>query len=329
MSITILFTTIFKYIILVIYLLLSYAFFTLAERKIMAALQRRKGPNVIGVFGVLQPLADGLKLFVNEGITPSNANKTIFISAPFFAFFISQISWVIYPFYPSLTLVDINYGVLYVMCASSISVYGVILAGWASNSKYAFLGALRSTAQMISYELTIGMILCTIASASGSFNLIDIVEDQASGVWYIFPFFPLFGVYLICMVAETNRHPFDLPEAEAELVSGYNTEYSGMMFALFSLGEYAHIYFASSLAVALFLGGSSSPIGGDCLLVNSFFYAVKLNLFIILFIVLRAALPRFRFDQLMDLGWTVFLPFSIVNLFFYYTIIWVTNSSPL
>lgn len=243
-----------KILIIVVPLLISVAYFTLAERKILGAIQRRRGPNVIGTFGILQPLSDGLKLFVKEAIFPSNANKFIFKASPVVTFLISLMGYAIVPYDKYSVLADINLGILYLFAMSSLGIYGIIMSGWSSNSKYAFLGALRSTAQMVSYEVSIGFIIVIIAICAGSFNLSTIVESQQD-IWYVFTFFPLWLMFFVTALAETNRHPFDLPEAEAELVSGYNVEYSAMGFALFSLGEYANMLLMSSFNVILFFGG--------------------------------------------------------------------------
>lgn len=304
--------TILKILSVVVIVLIGVAYFTLAERKIMGTIQRRKGPNVVGFQGLLQPLADGLKLFVKESILPSNANKTLFILAPMLTFGLSLIGWVVIPFGESLVLADINVGILYLLAVSALGVYGIILAGWSSNSKYAFLGALRSAAQMVSYEVSIGFILITVVLCSGSFNLSSIVLAQEK-VWFCVPHLPMFVLFFISALAETNRHPFDLPEAEAELVSGYNVEYSAMGFALFFLGEYANMLLMSALTAILFLGGwlPLLDIFPFTIIPNSVWFGLKIGVFVVLFIVMRACLPRFRYDQLMSLGWKVFLPFSL------------------
>nr|YP_008519358.1 NADH dehydrogenase subunit 1 [Microchloropsis salina]AGI48937.1 NADH dehydrogenase subunit 1 [Microchloropsis salina]AHX25018.1 NADH dehydrogenase subunit 1 [Microchloropsis salina] len=304
--------TILKILSVVVIVLIGVAYFTLAERKIMGTIQRRKGPNVVGFQGLLQPLADGLKLFVKESILPSNANKTLFILAPMLTFGLSLIGWVVIPFGESLVLADINVGILYLLAVSALGVYGIILAGWSSNSKYAFLGALRSAAQMVSYEVSIGFILITVVLCSGSFNLSSIVLAQEK-VWFCIPHLPMFVLFFISALAETNRHPFDLPEAEAELVSGYNVEYSAMGFALFFLGEYANMLLMSALTAILFLGGwlPLFDIFPFTIIPNSVWFGLKIGVFVVLFIVMRACLPRFRYDQLMSLGWKVFLPFSL------------------
>jgi NADH-quinone oxidoreductase subunit H len=296
---------------------LAVAFFTVAERKVMGAIQRRRGPNVIGFVGLLQAIADGLKLLVKETILPSNSNLGIFLLAPVLSFILSVIGWGVIPFSHTVVLADINLGILYIFAISSLNVYGLILAGWASNSKYAFLGALRSTAQMISYEISIGFIVLSIAVSVGSMNLSKIVLAQQE-VWLLVPLFPLFVMFYISMLAETNRHPFDLPEAEAELVSGYNVEYSAMTFALFFLGEYSNMLLMCALSSILFFGGWLPPV--DIFPLNlipgSFWFSLKVLVGAIFFILTRAALPRYRYDQLMHLGWKCFLPLAIGYLMF-------------
>jgi len=247
-----------KVLLIIIPLLISVAYFTLAERKILGAMQRRRGPNVVGVYGLLQPLSDGFKLLVKETVIPSNANKFIFIISPIITFVVSLMGWAIIPFDKYSMLAEINIGVLYLFAVSSLGVYGIIMSGWSSNSKYAFLGALRSAAQMVSYEVSIGFIIITIVTCCGSFNLQAIIDTQKN-IWFLIPFFPLFLMFFVSALAETNRHPFDLPEAEAELVSGYNVEYSAMGFALFSLGEYSNMLLMSALNVILFFGGWQVP----------------------------------------------------------------------
>lgn len=301
-----------KILVIVIPLLISVAYFTIAERKIMGSIQRRRGPNVIGFLGLLQPLADGLKLFAKETILPSNSSIIIFLIAPILTFILSLIGWSVIPFSQSLVLADLNVGILYLFATSSLSVYGIVMAGWASNSKYPFLGALRSAAQMISYEVSIGFIIVNVCICVGSFNLSSIVLAQQS-VWFIVPLFPMFVMFSVSMLAETNRHPFDLPEAEAELVSGYNIEYSAMTFALFFLGEYANMLLMSSFASILFLGGwlplfNIFPLN---VLPGSFWFSIKIAIGVIFFILTRAALPRYRYDQLMHIGWKCFLPLSL------------------
>lgn len=303
------FSIILKILILILPLLIAVAYFTLAERKILSSIQRRKGPNVVGTFGLLQPLADGLKLFVKETILPSNCDVILFILAPILSFFLSLLSWVVIPFGNGMFYTELNIGILYLFAVSSLGVYGIIIAGWSSNSKYSFLGALRSAAQMVSYELTIGFSILSVVVCAQSLNLIEIVLAQKN-VWYCIPLFPIFIIFFISSLAETNRHPFDLPEAEAELVSGYNVEYSAMGFALFFLGEYANMLLMSSLTSILFLGGWLAPLNLT-FLPSSFWFGIKISFFVILFVLARAILPRYRYDQLMRLGWKVFLPFTI------------------
>jgi len=296
---------------LLVPVLISVAFLTLAERKVMAGIQRRKGPNVIGHFGVLQPFADALKLLVKEPVLPSRANTFLFLFAPVLTFLLSLLLWAVVPFQLHAVLADLNLGIMYIFAISSLGVYGVIMAGWASNSKYAFLGALRSAAQMVSYEVSIGFILLTVILCAGSLNMTDIVEAQEK-VWYMVPLFPLFIMFYISCLAETNRSPFDLPEAEAELVAGYNTEYSSMGFALFFLGEYSSMIFMSTFTAILFVGGWYAPFGfPEIHNLGPFWLAVKTCFFLFVFIWVRAALPRYRYDQLMRLGWKVFLPISL------------------
>ena len=301
-----------KVLCIIIPVLIAVAFFTVAERKIMGAVQRRRGPNVVGFMGLLQALADGLKLFVKETTLPSNSNLIVFILAPMLAFTLSLICWAVIPFSNKIVAADINLGILYLFAISSLNVYGILLAGWSSNSKYAYLGALRSAAQMISYEISIGFIVLTTVLCAGSFNLSSIVLAQTK-TYFIIPLFPMFIIFYISMLAETNRHPFDLPEAEAELVSGYNVEYSAMTFALFFLAEYSNMLLMSSFAAVLFLGGwlpifNIFPL---YLLPGSFWFSLKISLGVLFFIVTRATLPRYRYDQLMQLGWKSFLPLSL------------------
>jgi len=312
MTLSLILNTILKILAIIVPLLISVAYFTLAERKIMGSIQRRKGPNVIGYLGLLQPLADGLKLFVKETILPSNSNVFVFILAPLITFVLSLIGWAVIPFSDQAILANINLGILYLFAVSGLSVYGIIIAGWSSNSKYPFLGALRSAAQMISYEVSIGFIIVTVSICAGSLNLSQIVYMQTY-TWYIIPLFPIFILFIVSALAETNRHPFDLPEAEAELVSGYNVEYSAMTFALFFLGEYANMLLMSAFTAVLFLGGWL-PIF-DLIIFNnlpgSFWFSCKIILGVIFFIWARAGLPRYRYDQLMFLGWKCFLPLSL------------------
>jgi len=316
-----------KILIIVIPVLISVAYFTLAERKILGAIQRRKGPNVVGLFGLLQPLSDGLKLMVKETIIPSNANKFIFVISPIITFVISLIGWSVIPYDKYSVLADINLGILFLLEISSLGVYGIIMSGWSSNSKYAFLGGLRSTAQMVSYEVSLGFIITIIITCCGSFNLSLIIESQKN-IWFIIPFLPLFLMFFTSALAETNRHPFDLPEAEAELVSGYNVEYSAMGFALFSLGEYSNMLLMSALNSILFFGGWLAPLDILMFIPGSFWFSIKICFFVLLFIVMRAALPRYRYDQLMGLGWKVFLPLSLAYLMFTFSILISLNFLP-
>ena len=314
-----------KILLIVLPVLIAVAYFTLAERKIMGSIQRRKGPNVVGFLGLLQPLADGLKLLVKETIIPSNSNLFLFFLSPIFAFSLSLLNWAVIPFSENCIFSDLNVGILYILAISSLNVYSIILAGWSSNSKYSFLGAVRSTSQMISYEVSIGFILLTIVICSNSYNLTNIVLSQKNS-WFFLPLFPVFLIFCVSILAETNRHPFDLPEAEAELVSGYNVEYSAMTFALFFLGEYGNMLFMSTLLTILFFGGwLPFPIFSQNLLILiwvknkilfAFFFSVKILFGVFLFILARAALPRYRYDQLMDLGWKCFLPLSVSYLIF-------------
>jgi NADH-quinone oxidoreductase subunit H len=304
-------------LILIIPIIISVAFFTLAERKIMAAIQRRKGPNVVGIWGILQPIADGLKLVTKEFIVPSKAKTFLFMCAPSFTFFLALIGWAVIPFGFGNVFADIYSGVLYVFAVSSLSIYGVILAGWASNSKYALLGGLRSAAQMISYEVSIGLVLVPLIICSGSLNLTEIVFVQSVKGWFCFQLCPLTLVFCISVLAETNRAPFDLPEAEAELVAGFNVEYSSMGFALFFLGEYCSMILMSSLVVIFFFGGWLSPIPQFNFLPAEFWFASKTTFFCFMFIFVRANFPRFRYDQLMSVGWKSFLPFTLGYLVFF------------
>jgi len=313
--------TLAKILILIVLLLISVAYFTLAERKLLAVIQRRRGPNVIGVFGLLQPLSDGFKLLVKETILPSSSNEIIFLIAPILTFLVSLMGWAVVPFDKYAVLAELNLGILYILGISSVGVYGIIISGWSSNSKYAFLGALRSTAQMVSYEVSLGFLIITIALCCNSFNILEIILFQKN-IWFVLPYFPLFLMFFISGLAETNRHPFDLPEAEAELVSGYNVEYAAMAFALFSLGEYANMLLMSSLNVIFFFGGWLSPFEILSFIPGSFWFGLKICIFVILYVLMRAILPRYRYDQLMYLGWKVFLPISISYLLFTYCILY-------
>ena len=295
-------------------LLIAVAYLTYAERKVIGAMQLRKGPNVVGPFGLLQPFADGLKLFLKETIIPTNSNKFIFVLAPMLTFMLAMLGWAVIPVSEGFLIADINVGVLYLFAISSLGVYGIIMAGWASNSKYAFLGAIRSAAQMVSYEVSIGFVLVTVLLCVGSLNLTDIVEAQRDG-WYAFSgLFPMFIIFFISILAETNRLPFDLPEAEAELVSGYNVEYSSMTFALFFLGEYANMILMCGMATILFLGGWLPPFESEFLsfIPTFIWFALKVSFLLFCFLWVRATFPRYRYDQLMRLGWKVFLPISLL-----------------
>jgi len=294
-------------------ILLSVAFLTLAERKIIGSMQRRLGPNVIGSYGLLQPFADRLKAFVKETVLPNNANTVIFILAPMLTLILSILGWMVIPLNRGVVISDINIGILYLFGISGLSVYGIIMSGWASNSKYAFLGGLRSAAQMISYEVSIGLIILSVIICRGSTNITDIVLRQ-SNIWYIIPLFPQFIMFLISILAETNRHPFDLPEAERELVAGYNIEYSGMGFALFFIAEYSNIILMSTMTVLLFLGGWNIPFFNcyaNTTIIRRRSLSIKLLFILFFFIWVRAAFPRYRYDQLMKIGWKVFLPLSL------------------
>ena len=302
-----------KIIALVVPLLVIVAFLTYAERKVIASVQLRKGPNVVGPFGLLQPLADGLKLFSKETIFPTVSNKIVFLLAPMIAFSLSIAAWAVIPISDGWVISNINVGILYLFAVSSLSVYGIIMAGWASNSKYAFMGALRSAAQMVSYEVSIGLVIVTVLVCVGSLNLSEIVYAQKS-TWFVFPLFPMFVVFFISALAETNRAPFDLPEDEASLVGGYFTEYSSMLFAMFFLGEYAAMIMMSGMATILFLGGWLAPFNITILNIIPGFiwFSLKTSLMLFVFLWVRATFPRFRYDQLMRIGWKVFLPFSLL-----------------
>lgn len=300
-------------VVILIPLLLSVAYLTYAERKVIGAMQLRQGPMVVGPMGLLQPIADAVKLLMKETIFPTGANKVVFILAPVITFTLAMIGWAVIPFGEGLVIADINVGVLYLFAISSLGVYGILMAGWASNSRYAFLGALRSAAQMVSYEIAIGLIIINVLICAGSLNLSDIVRAQ-DGLWYFIPHFPMFMIFIASILAETNRHPFDLPEAEAELVAGYNVEYSSMGFALFFLGEYANMILMSAMAAILFLGGWLPPF--DVAPINwipgPIWLILKICFVLFIFIWARATLPRYRYDQLMRLGWKVFLPLSLL-----------------
>lgn len=296
-------------------LLIAVAYLTYAERKVIAAMQMRKGPNVVGPFGLLQPFADGLKLFLKETIIPSQSNKLVFVLAPMITFALALLGWAVIPLSAEFVIADINVGVLYLFAISSLGVYGIIMSGWASNSKYAFLGAIRSAAQMVSYEVSIGFVIVTVLLMVGSLNLGDIIAAQSGGIgnWFALSgLFPMFVIFFISALAETNRLPFDLPEAEGELVAGYNVEYSSMTFALFFLGEYANMILMSGMAVILFLGGWHAPFEAVDVLPGVVWFALKVAFILFFFLWVRATFPRYRYDQLMRLGWKVFLPISLL-----------------
>lgn len=300
-------------LIVVVPLILAMAYLTYAERKVMAAMQMRQGPMVVGPFGLLQPLADGLKLLSKETIIPTGANKAIFIGAPMLTFMLSLVAWAVIPVSENFVIANINVGILYLFAISSLGVYGILMAGWASNSRYAFLGGLRSAAQMVSYEVSIGLVLVTVLLATGSLNLTQIVMADRP-LWVDLLLFPMFVVFVISALAETNRSPFDLPEGESELVGGYNVEYSSMTFALFFLGEYMNMILMSAMATILFLGGWLPPFGIEALAAvpGVIWFAAKISFVLFVFIWARATLPRYRYDQLMRLGWKVFLPFTLI-----------------
>ena len=303
---------VYKILFLLVPVLVSVAMVVWLDRRVWAFVQKRQGPNVVGPLGLLQSLADALKYIFKEIIIPSSSNKVIFILAPIVTMTLALISWAVIPFSPTLVLADINVGILYLFAVSSLGVYGIIMGGWASNSKYPFLGAIRSAAQMVSYEVSIGVIIINVLLCVGSLNLNDIVEAQQN-LWFIIPLFPMFVIFFISALAETNRPPFDLPEAEAELVAGYQTEYSGMMYAMFWLGEYANILLMCAMGAILFLGGWMSPIEiyPFTLVPSAIWLILKILLLFILFALVKATVPRYRYDQLMRLGWKVFLPLSL------------------
>tara|TARA_B100000315_G_scaffold117708_1_gene107943 strand:+ start:339 stop:1340 length:1002 start_codon:yes stop_codon:yes gene_type:complete len=304
---------IYKILFLLLPVLVSVALIVWLDRRVWAFVQKRRGPNVVGPFGILQTLADALKYIFKEIIIPASADKIIFVLAPIITLTLAFIAWAVIPFSNEMVLANINVGILYLFAVSSLGVYGIILGGWASNSKYPFLGAIRSAAQMVSYEVSIGIIIINVLLCVGSLNLNKIVLAQEN-VWFIFPLFPMFIVFFISALAETNRPPFDLPEAESELVAGYQTEYSGMMYAMFWLGEYANILLLCALGSILFLGGWLSPIDiyPFNILPGPFWMIFKILGLFILFSLVKAIVPRYRFDQLMRLGWKIFLPFSLI-----------------
>ena len=304
---------VFKIMLIIVPLLLFIAYLTYFERKVIGAMQLRKGPNVVGPFGLLQPIADGIKLLTKETIFPDNSSKFLFIFSPVLTFALALIAWAVIPVDYKVVLSDINVGLMYIFAISSLGIYGIIVAGWSSNSRYAFLGSLRSAAQMISYEVSIGLIIISVLLSSGSLNLTDIVLSQQN-MWYVIPHFPMFVIFFISTLAETNRAPFDLPEAESELVAGYNVEYSSMSFGLFFLGEYGNMILMSSMSTILFLGGWLPPFESQYfdLVPGYVWFLMKVVLLLFVFLWVRATLPRYRYDQLMTLGWKLFLPLSLL-----------------
>lgn len=303
--------TVGKILLVVVPLILGVAYLTLMERKVIAAMQLRKGPDIVGPFGLLQPIADGLKLMFKEVIVPSASNKILFLLAPIITFTLALVGWAVIPFGEGFVLANLNVGVIYLLAASSLGVYGIIISGWASNSKYAFLGAIRSSAQMISYEVSIGLIIITVILCVGSLNLSDIVLAQKNH-WFALPLFPMFIMFFASALAETNRLPFDLPEAESELVAGYNVEYSSMPFSMFFLGEYANMILMSATTSIFFLGGWLPPFEFLSFIPGIIWFLLKILFLLFCFIWVRATLPRYRYDQLMRLGWKVFLPISLI-----------------
>ena len=310
---TIFFDQVYRILFLLVPVLVSVAMVVWLDRRVWAFVQKRQGPNVVGPFGLLQTIADALKYIFKEIIIPSSSNKVIFILAPIVTMTLALIAWAVIPFSASQVLADINVGILYLFAVSSLGVYGIIMGGWASNSKYPFLGAIRSAAQMVSYEVSIGVIIINVLLCVGSLNLNDIVIAQQN-LWFVIPLFPMFVIFFISALAETNRPPFDLPEAEAELVAGYQTEYSGMMYAMFWLGEYANILLMCAMGAILFLGGWLSPleIYPFTLVPGPVWLVLKILLLFLLFALVKAIVPRYRYDQLMRLGWKVFLPISLI-----------------
>jgi len=320
-----------KILIVVVPLLLAVAYLTYAERRVIGLMQMRLGPNVVGWFGLLQPIADAVKLIFKEVILPTKANKVIFILAPMITFILSLIGWAVIPFSETFVLANINVGILYIFAISSLGVYGIIMAGWASNSKYAFLGAIRSSAQMISYEVSMGLVIVTVLLTTGSLNLTEIVEaGRHQPMWIQLLLMPMAVVFFISVLAETNRLPFDLPEAEGELVAGYNVEYSSMSFALFFLGEYANMILVSAITVTLFMGGYLPPFGISFLSIIPGFiwFILKITLLLFIFLWIRATLPRYRYDQLMRLGWKIFLPLTLFWVVLTSSLLMVTGNLP-
>ena len=320
-----------KIILIVLPLLLSVAYLTYAERRVIGLMQMRRGPNRVGPFGLLQPIADAVKLIFKETIVPTPASKIVFMIAPMITFILSLVGWAVIPFSEGWVLSDMNVGVLYVLAVSSLGVYGIIMAGWASNSKYAFLGAIRSSAQMISYEVSMGLVIVTVLLVTGSLNLSEIVEHQRDmPFWIHLLLAPMAVVFFISVLAETNRLPFDLPEAESELVAGYNVEYSSMSFALFFLGEYANMILVSAMTVTFFMGGYLPPFGISFLyLIPGFiWFVLKICCLLFVFLWIRATLPRYRYDQLMHLGWKVFLPLSLFWVVLVASLLLITGNLP-
>ena len=307
------FEEVYKILFLLVPVLVSVAMIVWLDRRVWAFVQKRQGPNVVGPFGLLQSLADALKYIFKEIIIPASSNKIIFILAPIITMTLALIAWAVIPFGEDQVLANINVGILYIFAVSSLGVYGIIMGGWASNSKYPFLGSIRSAAQMVSYEVSIGVIIINVLLCVGSLNLSDIVLAQEK-IWFVIPLFPMFVIFFISALAETNRPPFDLPEAEAELVAGYQTEYSGMMYAMFWLGEYANILLMCALGSILFLGGWLSPINmyPFDIVPSPLWLILKILFLFILFALVKAIVPRYRYDQLMKLGWKIFLPFSLI-----------------
>ena len=320
-----------KILLITLPLLLCVAYLTYAERRVIGLMQMRRGPNVVGPFGLLQPIADAVKLLFKETIVPTAASKVVFIIAPMITFVLSLIGWAVVPFGHGLVLADINVGVLYVLAISSLGVYGIIMAGWASNSKYAFLGAIRSSAQMISYEVSMGLVIVTVLLVTGTLNLSEIVEYQRTmPFWIQLLMAPMAAVFFISVLAETNRLPFDLPEAEAELVAGYNVEYSSMSFALFFLGEYANMILVSAITVTFFMGGYLPPFNIEFLefVPGLIWFVVKVTFLLFVFLWIRATLPRYRYDQLMRIGWKFFLPLTLFWVVLVASLLMLTDNLP-
>lgn len=323
--------TILEGLCLVIPLLIAVAYLTILERKVIGAIQRRRGPSVVGIFGLLQAFADAVKLLIKETIYPANADLALFIAAPMFAFMLSIMPWAVIPTSSSMVFADLNLGMLYLLAISSLSVYGLLIAGWSTNSKYAFLGGLRAASQMISYEVAIGIILCTVLTCAGSLNINEIIEAQ-EGIWYVCPLLPLAVIFFISSLAETGRTPFDLMEDESALVAGYFVEYSAVGFVLFFLGEYTNMLFMSSMTTILFLGGWLPPFGEDSIfgyIPSPIWFGLKVTFVVFVFIWVRASQPRYRYDQLMSLGWKVFLPFTFAYFIFNFGILWSFDALPL